>query len=124
VVLQGNERDGDTRVAAEPELEGMYSVLAGVPLRGTHEMVVSELEHVRIQSNTSRALGEHQVVRVADHGVEHLDVTGLRRELGPDLHPVTILAVNALAADLNLNLLEQAVADVVQPAEARTGRCR
>jgi len=62
-------------------------------------------------------------VRVAQHGVQHGDVTGIRRQLRPDLHPVTILAVNALATDLQLDLVDQAVADVVEPAEAlaRTG---
>ena len=59
---------------------------------------------------------------VAEHGVQHRDAAGIRRELGPDLHPVAVLAVNALATDLELDLVDQAVADVVQPAEARTAR--
>jgi hypothetical protein len=56
-------------------------------------------------------------MRITDDGVKYLDVTGIRRELRPDLHPVTILAVNALAADLKLNLLDEAVTDVAEPPE-------
>jgi len=61
-------------------------------------------------------------VRVAQHGVEYGDVTGIRRQLRPDLHPVAVLAVNALTTDLQLDLVDQAVADVVEPAEALGAR--
>jgi len=61
-------------------------------------------------------------VRVANDRVEHLDVTRIRRELRPDLHPVTILAVNALTTDLKLDLLDEAVTNVAEPAETCTAR--
>ena len=61
-------------------------------------------------------------MRVADDGVQRLHRARIGRELGPDLHPVTILAVNALTANLHLNLLDEAVTDVVEPAESRVGR--
>jgi hypothetical protein len=57
-------------------------------------------------------------VRLADDGIQRGNVTRLRRELGPDLHPVTVLAINALTTDFNLNLLDEAVTNVVEPAEA------
>ncbi len=118
VVLEGDERDGKTRVAAEPELEGDVEGLGGGTLtrdagdRGLRRRASG------IESDTSTALHEDEVVGVTDERVEGLDGTGLRGELGPDLHPVTVLTINALAADFNLNLLDEAVADVVEPAEA------
>ena len=56
-------------------------------------------------------------MRVTDDRVKGRHGTRVRRQLGPDLHPVTILAINALTTDFNLNLLDEAVTDVRQPAE-------
>jgi len=56
-------------------------------------------------------------VRITNDRVKHFYVTCIRRELRPDLHPVTILAVNALAADLKFDLLDEAVTDVAEPPE-------
>ena len=55
---------------------------------------------------------------VADHVLKSSDGTRILGELGPDLHPVTVLAINALTTDLKLNHLDEPVADVVEPAEA------
>jgi len=129
VVLEGDEGNGKTRVAAEPELERHIERLRGRALaRNARDRRLGGRAR-RIKSNARRALHEHKVVRVTDDRLEGADRASLRRELRPDLHPVTVLAVNALAANLNLNLLEEAVADVVEPAEAlrrarRTERAR
>ena len=106
VVLEGNQGDGKARVAAEPELERDVQRLGGS----------AAARHARdgrlrggargIEGDTSRALHEGKVVGVTDERVERLHGTRLRRQLGPDLHPVTILAVNALTTNLNLNLLD------------------
>ena len=121
VVLERNQWDRHTRVAAEPELEGNVQRLgwrAGTGYAGDRRL---GRRARRIQGQARRALHQHEVVRVAEHRVEHLDVTGIRGQLRPDLHPVAVLAVNALAADLELDLADQAVADVVEPAETGTG---
>jgi len=117
VVLKRNQRDRKTRVAAEPELERDVQRLGGgATARNARD------RRLRggaggIQRNASRALHQREIVGVADERVEGLHRASLRRQLGPDLHPVTILAVNALSANLNLNLLDEAVTDVAQPAE-------
>ena len=118
VVLERNERDSDTRVAAEPELEGDVQRLGGRSGAGDARDRRLVRRARRILREARAALGQYKVVGVAQHGVQHGDVTGIRRQLRPDLHPVAVLAVNALAADLELDLVDQAVADVVQPAEA------
>jgi hypothetical protein len=71
-----------------------------------------------IQRVALAVLHQDEVVRVADHLIERLDRADILRQLRPDLHPVAVLAVDALAADLELHRLHDAVADVVQPAEA------
>jgi hypothetical protein len=45
-------------------------------------------------------------------------MAGLLRELVPDVKPITILFVNALSTDFNLNVADENVADVVDPSEA------
>jgi len=59
-------------------------------------------------------------VGVSDYSVQRSYRTSLRGELGPDLHPVAVLTIDALATDFNLHLLDEAVADVVEPAETRS----
>ena len=61
-------------------------------------------------------------MRVTDHVVKGSGGTDILGQLSPDLHPVTILAVDALATDLELHNLDEAVAHGVEPAEALDGR--
>ena len=118
VVLERDERDRKTRVAAEPELERDVQRARGGA--GTGGAGVRELgaRAGRIKRIATTILHQHEVVRVADHVVERLRGAHILGELGPDLHPVTILTVNALTADLELNRLDETVTDVVEPAEA------
>ena len=53
---------------------------------------------------------------VANHLPVALLLLSRHGELVPDVHPVTVLAVNALATNLNLNLGDDLLTDVVQPA--------
>jgi len=118
VVLEGDQRDGQARVTAEPELErdveraGRGAGTGGTRVRqlgtGTGD----------VQGIALAVLHQHEVVRVADHLVEGLDRADVLGQLRPDLHPVAILTVDTLAADLELNRLHNAVAHVVEPAEA------
>ena len=122
VVLERNERDRYTRVAAEPELERDVERLGWrARARDARDRRLRRRAR-RIKLKTRTTLHEHKVMRVANDRVEHLDVTRIRRELRPDLHPVTILAVNALTTDLKLNLLDEAVTDVAEPAETFAAR--
>jgi len=119
VVLEGNQGDRKTRVAAEPELQrNVQRLRRGALARHARHRRLSRSAG-RIQGETAGALHEGEVVRLANDGVQRGDRTSLRGELGPDLHPVTILAIDALAANLNLNLLDEAVANVGEPAESR-----
>jgi len=118
VVLERNERDSKTRVAAEPELErNVESSRWGACTGGAR---VGELRTSArgIQGITPPVLHEDEIVGVTDHVVERLSCADILRQLGPDLHPVTILSVNALTANLELNRLDETVTDVVEPSES------
>ena len=54
---------------------------------------------------------------VTDHIIEGSNGTCILRELGPDLHPVTILTIDTLTSNLEFNYFDESVTDVVQPSE-------
>jgi len=118
VVLERDERDRQTRVTAEPELERDVQRTRG--RAGTGRARVRQLRAGArgVQRIALAVLHQDEVVHVTEHVVERLNRADVLRQLGPDLHPVAVLAVDALAADLELDSLDEAVADVVEPAEA------
>ncbi len=121
VVLQSDQGDSQTRIAAEPELQGDVQSLHGST--STRHAGVGQLGRSAsgIQSHTLTVLQQNQVRSVADHVIERLLSAHGLGQLSPDLHPVTVLAVDAGATDLDLHLLDQTVTHVVEPAEAVLG---
>jgi len=120
VVLESNERESQTRVAAEPELErdvegvgrGAVDLLVGGVGLPTGAVIVARLTTLHQQ------VGQHG--HVANHlGVATL-LAGLLGELIPDVHPVAVVLVDALATNLNLHGLDKVVAHPVEPAELGT----
>ena len=103
VVLEGDERKREARVAAVPELE--RHVESG--LREGVAWGADLLGGIRVARTVN--VGEVGVGEVGKLGgvANHLVVATLlllgEGELVPDVHPVAILAVNALATNLNLN---------------------
>ena len=121
VVLESNEGKGKAGVAVEPELEGhveggLRESLAG----GAH------LGGATGGSARARDSGEGGVADVGKGGgvADHLEVTtlllGRERKLVPDVEPITVLAVNALATNLNLNLGDDLLTDEVEPTSPDT----
>jgi hypothetical protein len=118
VVLERDQRDGQAGVAAEPELQRDVQRLGRGAGAGGARVRQLRAGARRIQRIALAVLHQDEVVRVADHVVERLDGADVLGQLRPDLHPVAVLAVDALAANLELHRLDEAVADVVEPAEA------
>ena len=124
VVLEGDQRQSKTWVAAEPELErdvqGVHRGARGDDLRGEGLTAIA----VVVASRATLV----QEVRELGHIANHLGITGLLAsllsELVPNVEPVTILLVDALTTDLNLNIIDDVVTDPVEPTElsARTVR--
>ena len=104
VVLQGNERQRETRVAAKEKLQGDVQRRLG--------LLIDAIE-------TRALLSRGERVRVTNHAV----VTGLetrrQRQLVENLEPVTIVKVDALATNLELSRRNEKVTQRVNPAEGR-----
>jgi hypothetical protein len=115
VVLKSDEGKSQTGVAAEPELEGDIEGGLGESIAGG--------------ANLARSVGIARAIDVVEGGVgdegklsgvaNHLEVTALllggHSKLVPDVHPVTVLAVDTLATDLNLNLRDELLTGEVKP---------
>ncbi len=95
VVLESNEGQSKTHVAAEPELEG--------------DIEGGGLSRAQTSAGQSNGVANHVVITSAE--------TSGERELVPDGQPVTVLFVNTLTTDLDFDRLNQHVADIVDPAE-------
>jgi hypothetical protein len=104
VVLESNKRKSKTRVCAKPELE--RHVKGGLRKSVTRSTNLTRGKGVTRSINISER-------RISDEGelsgvTNHLEVSALllgsHCKLVPDVHPVTILTVNALTTNLNLNL--------------------
>jgi hypothetical protein len=127
VVLKSDEGKGQTGVAAEPELKGDVQGGLGESVTGS--------------ANLARSVGIARAIDVVEGGVgdecelasvaDHLEVTALllgrHGKLVPDMHPVTVLAVNALTTDLDLNLRDELLTGEIKPTGinavlATTGR--
>jgi hypothetical protein len=125
VVLEGDEWKGETWVTAIPELEwhvesglwqgvawsanlawGITGAWATWGITGAWAIDVGE-GWVRDVSELSG---------LTDHGLVATLLFGSEAELVPDVHPVTILAVDALATDLNLDLSNELLTWEVEPA--------
>jgi len=104
VVLKGDQGEGQTSVAAEPELQrnehgGFITVFGTKVLERSADRSITMTDHIFITVSSVVAL-----VHTAGKFV-------------PDLEPVTVLTVNALSSDFDFHLLNQMVTDMVNPSE-------
>jgi hypothetical protein len=115
VVLKSDKGKGQTGVAAEPELEGDIEGGLGESIAGSANLARS-VSIARTINVVKGGVGdEGQLGSVSDH----LEVTALllgrHGKLVPDVHPVSVLTVDALATDLNLNLRDELLTGEVKP---------
>jgi hypothetical protein len=115
VVLKSNQRKGKTRVGTEPELKRN--------IKGCLRKSITRSTHLTRSKGVTRRLNIRER-RISDEGelsgvTNHLEVSTLllrgHCELVPDVHPVTILAINALTTNLNLNLGNKLLSREIQP---------
>jgi hypothetical protein len=121
VVLESNQRECQTGVGAKPKLE--RDIESGLR------------ESISGRANLTGSQGVARTINLRERGVSdegklggvtnHLEITLLllrcHGELVPDVHPVTILAINSLTTNLNLNLSNKLLTGVVQPTGINTG---
>ena len=124
MVLERNERQGQSRVAIEPELERHVERV----LRRAVADLLGRMGLARAAGVVAALATLDKQVRQLGHVAHHLGVARLEarllRQLVPDLEPVTVVLVNLLAADLNVDVVDQVVANPVEPAELRARAVR
>ena len=108
VVLKGNQGEGKSGVAAKPELQRHVKGGLGQGVAGSAHLVGGRGGGARTRHSSECGVGD---VGKLGGVTNHLEVARLlllgEGQLVPDVHPVTILAVNALTTNLNLNLGNQ-----------------
>ena len=108
VVLKGNQGKGKSGVAAKPELQRHVKGGLGQGVAGSTHLVGGSGGGARTRHTSEGGVGD---VGKLGGVTNHLEVTRLlllgEGQLVPDVHPVTILTVNALTTNLNLNLGNQ-----------------
>jgi hypothetical protein len=120
VVLEGDQGESKTRVAAEPELEGDVEGVHGGAR--SHDLRGEGLTAIAVIIASGTALNEEvgELGDVTNHlGITSL-LTRLLGELIPDVEPVTVVLINALTTDLNLDVGDEVVTDPVEPTELGT----
>jgi hypothetical protein len=116
VVLKGDQGQGETGVTAVPELErnvkgGFREGIAG----GAN--LARSVALTRTVDIIERGVGDKgEFGGVSDHAVVTADLVNRQSEVVPDVHPVTVLAINALTTDFNFNLGNELFTGEVKPA--------
>jgi hypothetical protein len=102
VILKGNERKSKTGVTAIPELEGDVEGGLREGIAGSANLTRG-VSLARTINRVKRGVGNKgELGGVSNHGVITLLLVNGESKVVPDVHPVTILTVNALTTDLNL----------------------
>ncbi len=108
VVLEGNQRKGKSRVAAEPEEKRNIEGGLRESIARSADLGRSTVGGARSTDGSEGRVGDvGELGGVANHlGVARPLLRG-HGELVPDVHPITVLTVDALATNFNFNLGNQ-----------------
>ena len=115
VVLESNQRESQTGVGAKPKLEGDIKGGFGEGVSGSANLAGSQGVARTINLRERGISDEGELGGVTNHLEISLLLLRGHGELVPDVHPVTILTVNSLATNLNLNLSNELLTGEVQP---------
>jgi hypothetical protein len=120
VVLKSDEGKGKTRVTAVPELKGYIEGSFGQSIAGSANLTRGVCLTRTIDGIERGVSDESQLGGVADHSIVARVLVIGKSKVVPDMHPVTILAINALTTDLNLNLGNQLLTREIKPTSINT----
>ncbi len=122
VILKSDQRQSKTGVSAEPEQQRDVQSGLGQGLAGSADLAGAASRSTRAVNVSERGVSDvGQLGGVTNHLVVTSLLLSRQGKLVPDVHPVTILAVNALATNLNLNLSNQLLTGVIQPTSINAG---
>jgi len=117
VVLKGDQRKGKSGAATEPELKrDVESGLGKSLARSTHLGRGIGSTAGTINLGEEGVSGIHKLCGVTNHLVVTTGLLGTQRKLSPDVHPVAVLAIDALTADLKLHLGDELMTGEIKPA--------
>jgi hypothetical protein len=116
VVLESNKRKSKARIVAEPELK--RNVEGGLRKSVTRSAYLSRCAGIAWTINVRelRISQESELGGLADHLVVATLLILVHGKLRPDVHPVTVLLVNALTTNLYLNTINELMAREIQPS--------
>ena len=115
VVLESNEGESKPGVLAEPELKGDVEGGLGEGVTRSANLAGS-VRLARAIDGGERRIGKvGELGGVADHGPVSLLLGSVDGELVPDVHPVAVVAIDALAANLYLNLGDELLTGEIEP---------
>jgi hypothetical protein len=120
VVLESNERKSQTRVVTEPELERNVKSRLRKSIARSANLVRRSSITWAINRGESRIRQESKLSGLANHLVVTTLLVRIHRELDPKLHPVSVLLVDALTSDLDLDGIDQLMAREIEPASIHT----
>ena len=124
VVLEGNQGKGKAGVCAEPELEGNVESGLRKGIAGSANLAGGEGVARTIDVGERGIRDEGELSGVTNHLEVATLLLGGHGELVPDVHPITILAIDALATNLNLNLSDDLLTGEIEPAGINAGGSR
>jgi hypothetical protein len=115
MVLKGNKRKSKTRVLAEPELK--RNIEGGLRKSIARSTYLARSRRVArtINIGKGRVSQEGELSGLANHLVVTTLLVLVKGKLVPDVHPVTIMLVNPLTTDLNLNIINKLMAREIEP---------
>jgi hypothetical protein len=120
VILKSDEGKSKTGVTAVPELEGNVESSLGQSIAGSANLTRGVCL-TRTIDGIERGIGDKsQLGGIADHSMVTRALVIGKSKVVPDMHPVTILAINALTTDLNLNLGNQLLTGEIEPTSINT----
>jgi hypothetical protein len=110
VVLKGDKGKGQTRVGAEPELKRDIKSCLRESISGGTNLTRSQRVAWALNIRERRVSDEGKLGGVTNHLEITAGLFSSQGKLAPDVHPVTILAVDSLTTDFNLNLGDKLLA--------------
>jgi hypothetical protein len=121
VVLKGDQGESETGVAAVPELEGNIKggFREGIARSANLARSVALTRTVNIIERRISDKGEFG--GVSDHTVITASLIDGQSEVVPDVHPVTVLAINALTTDFDFNLRNKLFTGEIEPTGIHCG---
>jgi hypothetical protein len=120
VILKSNQRKSKTGVTAIPELERDIKSSLREGIAGSANLTRS-VSLARTINGVKRGIGDKgELSGVSNHSIVTLLLVNGESKVVPDVHPVTILAINALTTDLDLNLGNQLLTREIEPTSINT----